>query len=436
MSCLAGWLIASTVLGGVELRERPGGEPVSRVLITMNAVGELRPGAVGDGPAPKAVPVKVESRLGFAERLKGTVAVRRLNEAVVRIETASRPMTTRARPELALVIAERVENGARVYSPGGPFSRPELNLVQSPLDPLIVRELLPDRAVEVGDTWEISAATARALSDYDALASQTVRCEVKSIDDAVAVIHVGGEVRGAARGGEGTLKLEGSLTFDRRAGWVRQVSLERTEVRKPGPIEPGFSFKGTLALEREAIALPSELSDEAIAGLPLDAPAHLLLLQFAAPDGRYRLLHDRDWHLFWDDTRTAVLKRLDRGDLVAQCNLSVGPNAGKGRHQDPAQFREDIRRALGKRFVAFLGAGEIDNGADGGYRYRVTVQGKEGDQSVLWNYYLIAGPDGDQLLATFTCNAADQKRLGDQDLEMVGSLEWTNAAPGEVVTRP
>ena len=38
---------------------------------------------------------------------------------------------------------------------------------------------------------------------------------------------------------------------------------------------------------------------------------------------------------------------------------------------------------------------------------RSAVQGREGDVGVLWDYYLVASPDGDQLLATFTL-AADQ----------------------------
>ena len=119
-----------------------------------------------------------------------------------------------------------------------------------------------------------------------------------------------------------------------------------------------------------------------------------------------------------------VLKRLDRGELVAQCNLAVGPNAGKGRHQDLGQFRDDLRKALGDRFVRFVGEGEVDGAPAGGFRYKVTVQGRQGDAGVLWHYYLIAGPEGDQLIATFTLGLAQQAQFADQDLRLIGSLEW------------
>jgi hypothetical protein len=119
-----------------------------------------------------------------------------------------------------------------------------------------------------------------------------------------------------------------------------------------------------------------------------------------------------------------VLKRLEGGRVVAQCNLAVGPAAGRGRHQDPAQFRDDVRRGLKQRFVQFLGAGEVDGDPAGGFRYKVGVQGREGDLGVVWYYYLLAGPAGDQLLVTFTLAAESARAFGDQDLDMIGSLRW------------
>ncbi len=89
-----------------------------------------------------------------------------------------------------------------------------------------------------------------------------------------------------------------------------------------------------------------------------------------------------------------VLKRLDGRRVVAQCNLVVGPSAGRGRHQDPAQFRDEIRRVLDRRFVQFIGMGEVDGDPAGGFRFKVGVQGREGDLGVVWYYYLVAGPRG------------------------------------------
>ena len=71
-----------------------------------------------------------------------------------------------------------------------------------------------------------------------------------------------------------------------------------------------------------------------------------------------------------------------------------------------------------------MGAGEVDGNPAGGFRYKVGVQGREGQLGIVWYYYLVASPEGEQLLATFTLAEDHVKVFGDQDLAMIGSLEW------------
>lgn len=430
---IASALILTTALLGadpVTLRDSP--PPAAQVVIEMTAEGVLKPAAPRGEPEPKPVALKVESRFEFVERAlpggrPGRMA-RRVRQAAVAINSAARPVSNAVRPEVSTLIAERREDGPYTFSPGGPLTRAELDIVQTPADPLILPGLLPREPVSVGSTWTIDDETARLLGEYEAVASSTLRGKVEAIDAATATLSIAGEVRGAARGGEGTLSVKGTLTFDRGASLISGLTLERHEVRKPGQVEAGLDFRGTLSLRREPTEVPPELAEDVLAAQPQDASGGLDLIQFAPADGRYALLHDRGWHLFWDDARMAVLKRLDRGDLLAQCNLSVGPNAGKGRHQDPAQFRADVKKALGERFVEWVGAGEIDRD-DGGYAYKVAVRGREGQQDILWFYYLLASEEGEQLLAAFTLNAADAGRFGDQDGQLIGSLRF-RAEPG------
>ena len=172
--------------------------------------------------------------------------------------------------------------------------------------------------------------------------------------------------------------------------------------------------------------LPPELGDAALANVSLDTSPQRQLLQLVAASGKYTLLHDRHWHTYWDDPKLTVLKRIENGQVVAQCNLASGPSAGKGRHQDLNQFRDDIRGSLKEKFIQFLGAGEVDGNPAGGFRYKVGVQGREGDLGVLWDYYLIANPEGDQLLATFTLAAQNVKgfrRPGPRDDRLAGMDE-------------
>ena len=55
---------------------------------------------------------------------------------------------------------------------------------------------------------------------------------------------------------------------------------------------------------------------------------------------------------------------------------------------------------------------------------RSASQGREGQLGIVWYYYLLASPEGEQLLATFTMAQDHARTFGDQDLEMIGSLQW------------
>ncbi len=82
--------------------------------------------------------------------------------------------------------------------------------------------------------------------------------------------------------------------------------------------------------------------------------------------------------------------------------------------------------ASARTSTPIIGAGEVGGAEGGGFRYKVAVEGPEQEEGdvPLWYYYLIAGPEGDQLYAVFTLTRALETRFGDQDLRMVGSLEW------------
>jgi hypothetical protein len=346
-----------------------------------------------------------------------------------------RPTEAALRPKVALLLAERREGQVLVVSPSGPLTRPELDLVQDVGDPLLLGALLPEKPVSPGDHWRVSNDGARGLTGYDVLATNTLEATLEAYDEAVAHIKLRGEVRGAAYGGgEGTTSASGGLTFDRKAGRVRDLKLTRQEARKPGEIEDGLDVKSTLTVARRDVETPAPLADSAIKDVPREVTPERLLLLHEAPDHKYSLRHDRDWHIYQETLRQTVLKRLDRGDVVAYCNLTTGPAAGKGRHQDLRQFRDDVRRALGERFSQFLGEGEVEGDPAGGFRYKVGAQGRQGDLGVIWNYFLVASPDGDQLLVTFTLAAPSAKTFGDQDLQLVGSLRWE--APPEPAAKP
>ncbi len=448
----------------VTLRETTPTGMCTQVRIELKADGLFQPSLVpgssaADAALPRPLVLDVSTRLVFVERLvsvpsaagsaagtrvnhssssdrgakaAGVKAVRHVIQAASAINGDVRPTASALRPELSLLVAERAETdaGVVVVSPAGPMTRSELELVEGPGDPLLLAEFLPDTPVARGASWKLSRAAALALSGYDTVKSSTLEATLEQFDDAEARVRVKGEVEGAVLGGAGTISCEGYLSFDRKAELVDRLEVNRAEKRQPGPVEAGLDVKSTLRVMRRRVRLVPELNDPSLAQISLETGPERRLLQLLAPDGTYNLLHDRHWHTYWDDRKLVVMKRLEQGKVIAQCNLAAGPNAGAGKHQDLAQFRDDLKRSLRDRFVQFLGAGEVDGDPAGGFRYKVSVQGREGEVGVLWHYYLVASPGGDQLLATFTLAAEDAAVFGGQDLELIGSLQWNRPVAG------
>jgi hypothetical protein len=152
-----------------------------------------------------------------------------------------------------------------------------------------------------------------------------------------------------------------------------------------------------------------------------------MLLRFDLPWGA-RFFHDRDWHLFRRTPQAAVLRLLDKGSFVAQCNIAKVPDAEAGKHTTEEQFQEDIHKSLGDKLKEIAKAEELESD-DGVYRYRVTAIGQVGDVPMTWLYYLCASPSGKQVGFVFAVETSLLERLANRDLAMVSSLVFLNLDP-------
>lgn len=433
---------AEAVGDGVALREEAELGVATRAQVVLSAEGKYlssaakATGSTDEKETPEGLPLRAEVRLEYVERVLNVDAekrprrtIRRFYRGASAVNVGDRPTTVKLRAAVAIQVAELRGRGVFVYSPIGLMTRPELDLVQGPGDPIALARLLPEKPVEVGDHWVVDELAVRAVTSYDTLIKNTLEATLVAIDADSARFSLRGEVRGAVLDAEGSMACDGTFTFDRKAGLVDRLTLQRAETRAHGQVEGGLDVKSTLNINRRISDLPSELTDTTLARIPLERDPRREQLILYPPGGKYTIRHDRDWYLFTESQRQVVLKRIEGGELIAQCNLVAGPNAGKGRHQDTSQFRDDVRKGLGSRFLQFLGAGEVDGEAAGGYRYKLGVQGRQGDVGVIWYYYLIASPEGDQLLATFTLADQLHKTFGDRDEALIGTLRWVDSAP-------
>jgi hypothetical protein len=171
------------------------------------------------------------------------------------------------------------------------------------------------------------------------------------------------------------------------------------------------------------------LSDAAAAAYPLNPPESMGQLSFVNP-GNMRFRHARNWHVYHQSRDLTILRLLERGRLVAQCNVRLLPAAQPGQYTSKSRFVSDIRSSLGKRLDR-IEQGPVADAARGPLRIRVVAHGRDSGQQFRWIYYLFADPDGRQTTLMFTVADSESERFSVQDQRMANSFEFEsrNARP-------
>jgi hypothetical protein len=327
------------------------------------------------------------------------------------------------RPERRLLVAARDKDQGLLYCPAGPLSRAELELTSEHFDTLALTGLLPGKGVKVGETWELSNAVAQAVCNLE-VTTQKLTGKLEKAEGGVVVFSVSGAVSGVEHGALVKLKVEATGQFDVKAKRLVALEWKQKDERDQGPVNPATAVESTVTLKREAVAQPATLSDVALVSVPdgLTPPGRLLNLEYRDAKDRFVLLHAREWQLVGDTGDHVVLRLLDRGDFVAQVTVTPWTKAKKGEHLSAEDFKTAMHNTSGWRPEKLLQEGEVPSG-DKRWIYRLSVLGVLDGVNVLQNFYLVASPEGDQVVLAFTLTPKQADKLGSRDLSLAASVE-------------
>ena len=129
-------------------------------------------------------------------------------------------MAAAIRPEVALLVAEARAGGVVVFSPAGPLTRSELELVEGPGDPLAAgRAAYPTGRSRWATAGRSSDAAARSLAAYDTLTANKLEATLESVD--------------AARPGSGSGARSGARCSGAKGRW-RATARTRSTARRGG----------------------------------------------------------------------------------------------------------------------------------------------------------------------------------------------------------
>jgi hypothetical protein len=322
-----------------------------------------------------------------------------------------------------LVLVESAGGRATFTCPTAPLDRDQLDLVDALGNTLFLEGLLPKQPVADGGTWNQDSATMGGLLSLDSVADCHIQSVLQEYNAQFAKIRLAGVVHGMVDGAATELEIRGVYLVNRETRQLTRLLLSVREKRAIGAATPGLEAVAKLSLAFEPLASCEELSDAVVAALPNSAHSSAdMPLVFDAHEQGFRVTADRQWFLTDRQRESITLRRVDSGDLVAQCTIKRLPHKSAGRQTTLAEFVEDIRVSLGKNFGQLVSSREWTN-THGHACLEVVARGTIDEVPVEWHYYLVAPESGHRASVSVTIEGPQVERLGRADRDLVNSLE-------------
>lgn len=420
--------VGSTAAQTYTLAEKAAQGDCIQTRLMMKLTGELR---VVKDSKPAALKLSATGEHQFVERFLALDPHGQVEKVARAYESAKAVITLEANrserslpPERRLVVAQRHKGEGLIYAPAGPFSPEEFELVNGHFDSLALSGLLPGRAVKIGEPWKVTHEAAQALCFFEGLTGQDLECVLKEAKDGVARVEVHGTASGIDQGALVKVNVRATYRFDVGAGRLVGLEWAQTDERDQGPASPAANVESTVTLIRAAVAQPASLSDVALVSVPegFDPPTNLVQFHYHhTGKGTFDLLYGREWQIVGRTDEHVVMRLLDRGDFVAQVTVTPWEQAKPGEHVSPQAFREAMAKTPGWEQGDVVDEGELPP-ESAGWLYRFSVPGRMDGTKVVQNFYLAAGPNGDQIVLAFTMTPAQASKLGTRDLTLVRGL--------------
>jgi hypothetical protein len=413
-------------------QRRPG--QTDHVVINIKAGGETK---FVDQGKPQHEKLSVLCDLEYDEKMREVAAkpddawrsVRKYTKATVVNVVGGEEFRPTLRADHRLICAEAGGQTMILFSPAGPLYRTELDLIEVQADSLLLDRLLPEKPAAVGDTWQHSEQLMAAMLGLDESSKTDVQSRLREVIDKVARFDIYGRVEGAIHGAPTQIEVKGKYRFDRHSKRIDWLALVIKENRQSSLVGDGLDVESVLQLTVRPLGEADELSDAALEKLAanLKSSPDSTRLTYNSAGGHWQFEHDRRWHVFRDQPEVAVLRMLDRGEVIAQCNVSSLPLRAADKLVDLNEFQDDVRHALNKSFGEFVEASQkVD---DAKHRVlRVVAEGKASDIPIQWTYYHVADQQGRQVAFTFTVEKSLLERFADADKSLVQSLRFVEPA--------
>lgn len=357
-----------------------------------------------------------------------TRTIRSYDKAGATISFDDMEVTPILREDRRIIVSDWNKGKLTLFSPNGPLTTGELDLINVHGNSMLLDQLLPTETLAEGDKFTPSRLAWGSALRLDLVAEFDCEAEIVSVDENTAMIETKGKIEGAVDGAETQIDLHARMQYSRKAKRVTWFAMVIEEERSVGQIGPGLDVAARVQVKLTPTTLPDSLSDAVIDPLQTSPESEVTSLAYTSPIQAWNLAHDRQWIVTQEDEQFTVLRLMEQGELVAQCNITALPPTDVDKMLTLEDFQKDIESTLSENKGQVVTAGQRANGQD--YReYKIIADGQSQELPIRWIYYLLTDRNGHQAMLAFALHAELFEQFDDHDARLVDAFRFN--VPGE-----
>ncbi len=372
------------------------------VRTRVDLSGTLTPPPEKNKPAARPLALSGDSAVEYDERVLAvapdgqvTKTLRSCRRMDFQRTVAGRPQQSSLRPEARRLVLLRHRNTEVPFSPDGPLTWGEIDMVRTDVFTPALTGLLPQGPVRVGDRWTASRAAVQELTDLERIDEDKLECRLEGFVNSgahrQARVTFRGSVRGTNEDGPTRQELQGHYLFDLDGHYLSYLLLKGTHVMLEKDGKEVGRIEGRFALERQVRAAP-ELSDAVVRYLTVEPNENNTQLLYDNPDLGVRFLYPRRWRVSGVRGTQVTLDTSDGSGLLLTLDSTARTPSG-------AQFLAESRGWLEKQKARLLRVEPPRRVQDSPPLEQFALEAEMGGQKFLMDYYVSRQAQGGVTMA-------------------------------------
>jgi hypothetical protein len=304
------WLLAATFVQAqqaMQLKETLQPGTLYAVSCKVEVTGTLTLPLEKGQTTPKSLKVSGTSALEYHERVLALTKDQQVDRTIrfyrkleFQRKVGDQTQQSSLRPEVRRLVILRHHQVENAFSPDGPMTWNELDLIRTDVFSPALTTLLPAQPARLGDSWKATITAIQELTDLDRIDETTVMCKLDQLPvlggRKHARISFTGSVRGIGEDGPTRHTLDGYLLFDQESNHIGYLSMRGTQQLLDKDGKTAGTVEGTFTMTRWPEAC-KELGDQALQGLKLEPNEENTQLLYDNPELGVRFLHPRRWRV-------------------------------------------------------------------------------------------------------------------------------------------